>query len=198
MTQRTDSAPTLEVAVALADLGLEGSIQLMLHNLGQDVTREGLKDTPRRMATMLRKLCDGEPFVFTTFENEGINEMVVQSPIPFYSLCEHHVLPFIGTAAVAYIPNGRIVGLSKLARAVQYCARGLQNQERITTAVADLLEVNLHPNGIGVVLQARHLCMEMRGVQVPGVYTTTSCLRGAIKEDGRAREEFMQLLTHPK
>ena len=119
--------------------------------------------------------------------------MIVQSNIPMSSLCEHHVLPFIGTAAVAYIPNGKIVGLSKLTRAVQYCSRGLQNQERITKAIADMLEKNLQPEGLGVVIKARHLCMELRGVCAPNVWTTTASMRGTLLTEASSRAEFLAL-----
>lgn len=168
-------------------------VRWLLRALGQDVDREGLTDTPRRVVRALREQCTPEPFAFTVFDSEGMSEMVVQAGIPFYSLCEHHVLPFFGEAAVAYIPNGKVVGLSKLARAVRFCASGLQNQERITTAVADMLDRHLAPLGVGVVLRARHLCMESRGVRAPGAETTTSCLRGAFRDDGRARNEFLEL-----
>lgn len=171
----------------------EAAVRELLLSLDCDTEREGLRDTPRRVAKMLAGLCAPEPFSFTAFDAEGTNEMVVQAPIPFESLCEHHMLPFVGTAAVAYIPDGRIVGLSKLARTVRYCASGLQNQERITKAVADMLQENLKPLGVGVVLRARHLCMEMRGVRAADVYTTTSCLRGALLEDAKARDEFLRL-----
>ena len=169
-------------------------VRELLTALGEDPDREGLRDTPRRMVAMLRELCHREPFNFTTFDSEGMSEMIVQSHIPFYSLCEHHVAPFMGEAHVAYIPNGKIVGLSKLARAVGYCAKGLQNQERITQAIANMLEENLHPAGIGVILRARHLCMEMRGVKSHDTWTTTSCLRGALFEKSEARAEFMGLI----
>lgn len=162
----------------------------LLTALGEDPNREGLRDTPRRVIASLKALTTKTHFNFTTFESEGMNEMVVQTDIPFFSLCEHHMLPFFGTAAVCYIPNGRIVGLSKLARAVQHCATGLQNQERITTGVAAMLEEHLHPQGVGVVLKARHLCMEMRGVKTHDVYTTTSCMRGALN-DAATRAEFL-------
>lgn len=171
----------------------ERGVRLLLEAIGEDPNREGLAETPRRMAKMLMELCEREKFNFTTFESEGMKEMVVQTNIPMYSLCEHHVLPFMGTAAVAYIPNGKIVGLSKLARAVRYCARGLQNQERITKSVADLLEEHLKPIGVGVVIKARHLCMELRGVCAPNVYTTTSELRGVLLEEASARAEFLAL-----
>lgn len=169
------------------------AVRLLLEAIGEDPDREGLKETPRRMARMLMDLCDREPFNFTTFDAEGMNEMIVQTNIPMHSLCEHHVLPFMGTAVVAYIPDGKIVGLSKLARAVRYCSRGLQNQERITKAIADMLQEHLIPKGIGVVIKARHLCMELRGVCTPNVYTTTSELRGVLLEEASARAEFLAL-----
>lgn len=173
----------------------ERAVSDLLKALGQDVSREGLAETPRRVAKALTELCMPQPFSFTVFESEGMDEMVVQSGIPFHSLCEHHMFPFVGTAAVAYIPNGKVVGLSKLARAVGYCAAGLQNQERITVAIADMLERNLHPKGVGVVLRARHMCMELRGAKASGVYTTTSCMRGALLDKPEARAEFLRLAS---
>jgi GTP cyclohydrolase I len=152
---------------------------LLLQSLGYDTSREGLRDTPKRMARMLRELCTPEPFNFTTFDSEGTSEMVVQAGIRFHSLCEHHVLQF--------------VGLSKLARCVRYCAAGLQNQERITKAVADMINKNLEPAGVGVVLRAEHMCMTMRGVKSPGALTTTSCLTGCFLDDARCRAEFVSL-----
>ena len=171
----------------------ETAVSRLLQALGHDLSREGLRETPRRVAKMLADLCTPEPFTFTVFDAEGMNEMIVQSNIPLQSLCEHHMLPFVGTAAVCYIPKGKIVGLSKLSRAVRYCSRGLQNQERITKSIADMLEQNLQPMGVGVVLRARHLCMELRGVRDPDVWTTTSCMRGALMEDAKARAEFLAL-----
>jgi GTP cyclohydrolase IA len=176
-----------------ADYAARAAVRELLIALGENPNREGLQDTPRRMSAMLYELCHKERFDFTVFDSEGMNEMIVQSHIPFYSLCEHHCLPFMGEAHVAYIPNGKIVGLSKLARAVGYCAKGLQNQERITTAVANMLEENLHPAGIGVVLRARHMCVEMRGVKAHDTYTTTSCLRGVLQSDASTRAEFLGL-----
>jgi GTP cyclohydrolase IA len=175
-----------------ADLARSAITQL-LSALGQDVNREGLRETPARVVRFLSAFMNPEPFKFTTFEADASSEMIVQAGIPFASLCEHHMLPFTGTAAVAYIPNGRIVGLSKLARAVQFCASGLQNQERVTREVANMLEDELEPVGVGVVLRARHLCMEMRGVKAAGTWTVTSDLRGAIFEKPEARAEFLAL-----
>jgi GTP cyclohydrolase IA len=201
------------------------AVRQLLDALGQDTAREGLADTPIRVARFLLQFCTPEPFAFTTFDAEGMDEMIVQAGIPFYSLCEHHMLPFFGTACVGYIPNGRIVGLSKLARCVQFNAAGLQNQERITKAVAaqlmDALTVSRQernpsfdiwaegddqlvarppmikvadgPQAVGVVLRARHMCMEMRGVQAHDTWTVTSCLQGAFRTDNKARAEFMAL-----
>ncbi len=171
----------------------EQAIKHLLIALGEDPEREGLRETPRRMAAMLTELCTKKDFAFTTFDAEKMSEMIVQSNIPMHSLCEHHVLPFMGVASVAYIPGEKIVGLSKLTRAVHYCSRGLQNQERITRAVADMLDDNLKPKGVGVVIRARHLCMELRGVSAANVWTTTSDLRGAILEKPEARAEFLAL-----
>lgn len=170
-----------------------GAVRDLLAALGQDTRREGLVQTPHRVVRFLADFCNPQPFNFTTFESEGMDEMVTQSNIPFASLCEHHMLPFTGTAAVAYIPDGRIVGLSKLARTVQFCASGLQNQERVTQAIATMLINNLKPQGVGVVLRARHSCMELRGVRAANVWTTTSCLRGALLTDEKARAEFLRL-----
>lgn len=172
-----------------AELGVRN----LLMALGENPDREGLRETPRRVRAFLDGFCSPEPFAFTTFENEGMSEMVVEAGIEFFSLCEHHMLPFFGEAVVAYVPGERIAGLSKLARAVRHCAAGLQTQERIAKTVADILEEKLRPLGVGVVLRARHLCMEMRGVQAHGVHTTTSQLRGVLFEKPEARAEFLAL-----
>ena len=171
----------------------EGAIKSLLEALGQNIHSEGLKETPRRMAAMFLELCTPEPFKFTTFEGKKTSEMIVQSPIHFSSLCAHHALPFVGVASVGYIPNGRIVGLSKLARTVAYCAKGLQTQEYVTTSIADMLEEKLSPLGVGVILRARHFCMEMRGAKAHDTWTTTSCLRGAFLTEHEVRAEFMAL-----
>ena len=175
-------------------LGAEFAVETILKYLGEDPNREGLKETPRRLVAALTELCTKRKFEFTVFEAEGMDQMIVQSNIPMYSLCEHHMLPFMGTAAVAYIPDGKIVGLSKLTRAVKYCSAGLQNQERITMAIAQMLEDNLKPKGIGVVIKALHTCMSLRGPQVPDVWTTTSCMKGLLLEDPSARAEFFSLI----
>lgn len=160
-----------------------------------DPKREGLRDTPRRYVKFLREFTSPEPFKFTAFDAEGTDEMIVQTGIPFYSLCEHHMAPFFGTAHIAYIPNGKIVGLSKLARCLDHYARRLQNQERITTQVAERLMSELTPKGVAVVLQAEHLCMAMRGVCKHDTLTKTSKMLGAFREDHKARAEFFGLIT---
>lgn len=165
----------------------------MLSACGEDVVREGLLSTPERYAKFMGEwLCQPEP-KFTTFASEGMDEMVVQRSIFFWSLCEHHMLPFFGTGTIAYIPREKVVGLSKLARALRWCARGFQNQERITIAVADLLTANLDTGDVAVVLQAEHLCMSIRGVQAPGTVTVTECLRGAFRANATTRAEFLAL-----
>lgn len=162
---------------------------------GDDPDREGLKDTPKRHVKFLAEFTTPEPFTFTTFANEGGDDMIVQTGIPFYSLCEHHLVPFFGIASVAYIPSHRIVGLSKLARCVDFHSRALQNQERITFQIAETLEKELLPTGVGVVLKARHLCMEMRGVRKPGTETITSRVKGAFFDNPATRKEFFDLIT---
>lgn len=172
---------------------VERGARIMLTAAGEDLTREGLQETPARYARFLKAWLNPPPFEFTTFDAEGADEMVVQTGCLFFSLCEHHMLPFYGHAAVGYVPKGRIVGLSKLARAVRFCASGFQNQERITNAIADMIESELAPQGVGVVLRAEHLCMSLRGVQAPGTITQTSCLRGVLRTDAMARAEFLDL-----
>jgi GTP cyclohydrolase I len=162
--------------------------------LGVDLDDESRRDTPRRMARMYDELLTPEPFDATTFPNDGgYDELVVARDIPFHSLCEHHLLPFSGVAHVGYLPGDRIIGLSKLARVVDHFARALQVQERLTTQVAGWLQRELSPQGVGVVLEAEHLCMAIRGVQKPGATTVTSALHGIVRDDPRTRSEFLAL-----
>ena len=175
----------------------EAAVRTLLRFVDADPDREGLRDTPRRYVKALVEMTTPKPFEMTTFDAEGHDEMVVQRGIPFQSLCEHHVLPFFGTATVAYIPNGRIVGLSKLTRTVELFARQLQNQERITAQIADHLMQHLDAQGVAVVLEARHLCMELRGVRVPGATTVTSALRGVFATDDAARAELLAFHRPP-
>jgi GTP cyclohydrolase I len=167
----------------------------LLEALGADLDEPGLRETPHRIASAYAELLTPVPFNATTFPNdEDYDELVVVRDIPFQSLCMHHMLPFQGTAQIAYLPGERIVGLSKLGRVVDMFARDLQVQERLTTQVADWLEEELAPRGVGVIIEAEHLCMSMRGVQKPGSLTVTSALRGAVKDDPRTRQEFLSLV----
>lgn len=167
----------------------------LMDALGVDRRTEALRDTPRRVASALAEFLEPIPFRATTFPNDGgYDELVVVSDIAFSSLCEHHLLPFVGVAHVGYLPSERIVGLSKLPRLVEHRARRLQVQERLTGEVADWLERTLRPRGVGVVIEATHMCMSLRGVRQPGALTTTSALRGRLREDPRTRQEFFELI----
>jgi GTP cyclohydrolase I len=166
----------------------------LLRALGVDLAEEGLRDTPRRIARMYAELLAPTPFTPTTFPNDaGYDELVVATGIPFHSLCEHHLLPFVGVAHVGYLPGERIIGLSKLARVIEHFTRSLQVQERLTTQVAGWLDDQLAPKGAGVVIEAEHLCMSLRGVRKPGARTVTSALRGRLRNDVRTRQEFLSL-----
>jgi GTP cyclohydrolase IA len=166
----------------------------LLDALGVDLTDESVRDTPRRMARMYAELLTPASFRPTTFPNDGgYDELVVATGIPFHSMCEHHLLPFVGVAHVGYLPGERIIGLSKLARVVEHFARNLQVQERLTTQVANSLDSHLAPKGVGVVIEAEHLCMSLRGVQKPGARTMTSALHGVVRDDARTRQEFLAL-----
>ena len=166
----------------------------LLRALGADLHDEGLRDTPRRMAGAYTELLTPQEFEPTTFPNtEGYDELVVAGEIPFHSLCMHHLLPFHGVAHVGYLPGERIVGLSKLARVVDLFARDLQVQERLTMQIARWLEDHLEPKGVGVVLEAEHMCMALRGVQKTGARTVTSALHGLVRDDPRTRQEFLDL-----
>lgn len=190
-----DSWVPLGVAVTTEFCGerVQLAVEDLLLGLGEDVKREGLVQTPDRVTRFWFEWFHPQPVKFTVFDAEKNDEMVIQTAIPFWSFCEHHMLPFHGTACVGYLPDGKIVGLSKLARAVDFCSRGLQNQERITTRIADMLEAAIHPVGVGVVLRAEHLCMSMRGIKAPGAVTMTSCLRGQFRDDAMVRAEFLDL-----
>lgn len=166
----------------------------LLKHMDEDPGREGLRNTPKRYQKFIKEFFETRPFDLTVFENEGYDEMVIQTRIAFYSICEHHLLPFFGYGAVAYIPDQKIVGLSKLTRTLTHFSRRLQTQERLTTQVAEFLQAKLKPKGIGVVLTGQHLCMEMRGVEKPGTQTTTSCLKGSFKSNSLTRGEFLQIV----
>lgn len=168
----------------------------LLAGLGADIGSDGLADTPRRIADAYAELLTPRPFRATTFANdEGYDELIVARAIPFHSLCMHHLLPFHGVAHVGYLPGERIIGLSKLGRVVELFARDLQIQERLTTQIAGWLQRELEPKGVGVVLEAEHMCMSLRGVQKFGAKTLTSALHGLIRDDARTRQEFLALTT---
>jgi GTP cyclohydrolase IA len=172
----------------------ERAVADLLLALGHDVDDPHTAETPRRVAAAFRELLSPRPFNLTTFPNdEHYDELVVARDIPFHSLCEHHLLPFTGVAHVGYLPGARVVGLSKLARVVELFARRLQVQERLTKQVADCLQEHLHPKGVGVVIEAEHLCMSLRGVQARGAITTTSAVHGLLRDDARSRAEFFAL-----
>jgi GTP cyclohydrolase IA len=179
--------------------GLAALVGNLLRELGEDPVREGLVDTPERVARSLRYLTDGygveapEAIGDALFDQE-YDEMVLVKDIHFYSLCEHHLLPFFGVAHVAYQPRGRLVGLSKIPRVVDVYAHRLQLQERMTRQIAEGLENVTRPHGVAVVIEARHLCMEMRGVEKVGGQTLTSCMLGCFREDARTRAEFLGLI----
>lgn len=187
---------------------VEKAIYTILQEIGENPEREGLKETPKRVARMYEEIYSGvtksnEELILElnkTFaesdkdDAEKFGDMVIVKDIPFYSTCEHHLIPFFGKAHIAYIPNEKVIGLSKIARLVEAIARRPQVQERITKDVADCIEKMLDPVGVIVVMQAEHLCMSMRGVKKPGTKTVTSAARGAFKEDQATRMEFLQLI----
>lgn len=178
---------------------LASHVQAILQLLGEDTTREGLQKTPERVAKAMQFLTqgyfqDGEAIVKSALFEEPYDHMVIVKDIELFSLCEHHMLPFIGKAHVAYIPDGKITGLSKIARVVETYARRLQVQERLTEQIRDCIQESLHPLGVAVVIEAMHTCMSMRGVQKSNAITTTSAFSGAFLKDARTRNEFLQLI----
>jgi GTP cyclohydrolase I len=174
--------------------GAASAVRALLSALGHDPDSEHLRDTPRRVALAYQEFLTPRPFVPTTFPNdEGYDELVLARSIPIRSVCEHHLLPFVGVAHVGYLPGDRILGLSKLARVVELFAHGPQVQERLTKQVADWLAVELAPKGVGVVIEAEHLCMTLRGVRATGATTVTSTLLGTLRDDARSRAEFFSL-----
>ncbi len=171
------------------------SIRLFLEGIGEDINREGIKETPERVARMWEEFEKERGFDFKLFEEySNYSEMIIVKDIPFYSMCEHHLLPFFGKAHLAYIPNKKICGLSKLVRTVRAVALRPQVQERLTEEVADIVNKELEPIGVGVVIEAEHLCMSMRGVRSPGHSTITSSLRGSFLKDMKTKEEFFKLI----
>jgi len=178
-----------------ADVGIdaaEDAARAFLEALGVPCDTPGTEHSPRRMAEAYAAMLTPRPFAMTTFPNdEGYDELVVLRSIPVQSLCEHHLLPFVGVAHVGYLPAGRILGLSKLARVVEMFARRPQVQERLTRQVADWIDAELAPRGVGVVVEAEHLCMTLRGVRAGGAMTTTSALSGALRDSPATRAEFL-------
>jgi GTP cyclohydrolase I len=177
------------------------AVRTLLIGLGENPDREGLKDTPKRVVKALKFLTNGydqsvDELLNGAVFTEDANEMVLVRDIDIFSSCEHHILPIIGRAHVAYIPNGKVIGLSKIARICEMYARRLQVQERLTLQIANALQGLLKPQGVAVVIEATHMCMVMRGVQKPGSWTVTSAMRGVFSEDARTREEFMNLIRH--
>lgn len=179
--------------------GIEDNIVRLLEYVGEDPGRPGLLETPQRVAKAWQFWTKGynekPEDIFKVFEDgaEGVDQMVMVKDIPFYTHCEHHLAPFFGTATIAYIPDGKIIGLSKLSRLLDMYARRLQVQERLTNQIADTMEKYLQPKGIGVMVRARHLCMESRGICQQGHHTVTNALRGVLLNDPQARAEFMSL-----
>ncbi len=174
-------------------------VESLLVELGEDPGRQGLKGTPERVSRSLRELTDGyglepEEVVAGAIFDQDYDEMVIVKDIPFYSLCEHHMLPFFGQVHVGYLPKGRVIGLSKIPRLVDVFSHRLQIQEQLTRQIAEALNGTLAPRGVGVVVEARHLCMEMRGVETPGGRMMTSCMLGTFRRDPRTRAEFLDLV----
>lgn len=176
------------------------AVQSILEAIGEDPQREGLRDTPRRVADMYEEIFEGLTLDPTSYLSVGFEErhkeMIVLRDIPFHSVCEHHLLPFTGKAHVGYIPAGRIVGLSKLARVVEGFARRPQLQERLTSQVADALVEAINPTGVGVVIEAQHFCMIMRGVKKPGSVMVTSAMRGLFRNNPPTRAEFLEFIRN--
>ena len=178
--------------------GAEAAVGALLRALGQDVDDPQLRATPRRVVASLVDMLSPAAFNPTTFPNDDhYDQLVVARDIPMRSLCAHHMLPFVGVAHVAYLPGDRIVGLSKLARVVEMFSRGLQIQERLTVQVGDWITEHLQPRGVGVVIEAEHLCMTLRGVNARGARTVTSSLHGLVRDDPRTRAEFLALARSP-
>jgi GTP cyclohydrolase I len=178
---------------------MQDLIRCLLAELGEDPAREGLVDTPKRVEKAYKFLTSGYSADIDQVLNNALftvdyNEMVIVKDIDYYSLCEHHLLPFFGKVHVAYIPNGRVIGLSKIPRLVEVFSRRLQIQEQLTRQIAEALNTSLTPKGVGVVVEARHLCMEMRGVETPGGHMMTSCMLGTFRRDPRTRAEFLDLV----
>jgi GTP cyclohydrolase I len=181
---------------------MQDIIRQLLAELGENPSREGLLDTPKRVEKALRFLTSGYTADVDSVLNNALftvdyNEMVIVKDIDFYSLCEHHLLPFFGKCHIAYVPNGKVIGLSKIPRLVEVFARRLQIQERMTSQIADTIREQIDPLGVAVVLEATHLCMSMRGVEKQNSFAITSAMRGGFQSDARTRMEFLELIRRP-
>ena len=188
MTKKSKTIDTERIRKAVKEIILA---------VGEDTEREGLKKTPERVARMYAELLGGmheDPKKHLSIFSENYDEIVLLRDIPFYSICEHHLMPFIGSANVAYLPSGTVLGVSKLARVVDCFARRLQTQERLTYQIADFIMNSLKPQGVAVVLEASHSCMTIRGIKKPGSVMVTSALRGIFKRDPRSRNEILSLM----
>lgn len=180
---------------------MQEAVRRLLEGLGEDPEREGLRNTPRRVEKALRFLASGYEADIDAVINGALftvdySEMVIVRDIDFYSLCEHHLLPFFGKCHVAYVPQGRVIGLSKIPRLVDVFARRLQVQERLTNQIADVIRDKINPLGVAVVMEATHLCMAMRGVEKQNSYAVTSAMHGVFREDLRTRSEFLELIRN--
>lgn len=185
----------------VSDEEMRQAVRTLLLGLGEDPDREGLKDTPKRVVKALKFLTSGyhqslDELLNGAVFHESANEMVLVRDIDLFSSCEHHILPILGRVHVAYIPDGKVIGLSKIARICEMYGRRLQVQERLTGQIADALQGLLQPKGVAVVVEATHMCMVMRGVQKPGSWTSTSAVRGEFANDAKTRQEFMSLIQH--
>ncbi|WP_338431879.1 GTP cyclohydrolase I FolE [Synechococcus elongatus] len=194
-------SPTTNQQPSVSDEEMRQAVRTLIIGLGEDPDREGLRDTPKRVVKALKFLTAGyqtsiDELLNGAIFHEKTDEMVLVRDIDLFSSCEHHILPILGKAHVAYLPNERVIGLSKVARICEMYARRLQVQERLTAQIADAIEGLLKPRGVAVVIEATHMCMVMRGVQKPGSWTVSSAMRGAFAEDVRTREEFLSLIRH--
>ncbi|MBR8826420.1 MAG: GTP cyclohydrolase I FolE [Gomphosphaeria aponina SAG 52.96 = DSM 107014] len=192
---------TTECETPVTEEDMKQAVRTLLLGLGEDPDREGLKDTPKRVVKALKFLTAGyhqslDELLNGAVFHENTNEMVLVRDIDLFSSCEHHILPILGRAHVAYIPNGKVIGLSKIARICEMYGRRLQVQERLTVQIADAIQGLLQPQGVAVVVEATHMCMVMRGVQKPGSWTSTSAVRGVFESDAKTRQEFMSLIRH--